>query len=390
VYVNAPLPPGLNAPSSFGKEWPSPQASPYESVIIRSCEPAYVPMPCMLADDEPVLVRCSTLLPGSGNVAPAWKSLGEPERLSACVPHGGQGHAVASPLPADIVVGHAGLAAHVGFVDGSSDFVPSGEGSPNRFVDIQEVDCVPAKGKSRKRDPISKFIQSVLSGQGAGGGTNGRADTGAMFLDGMGSSRRWWTKPGMPQLCPLTQFPIRLLPYPPFKFRVDPRWACPHRLVDGKFLALSLIVSSVVDDKFVGLQASLQSTTGRRLKASDVHQLDEYLLRCKLGPYRPGRAFALAREAASATLPERRAQAKLELTHFMTGASQELEKLRLVQKRRVLKVSKCMNDQFTCDSGGQDAQDGRTEPEKQSVGSTRSTCSTSSGSTSESGSAPRL
>lgn len=54
---------------------------------------------------------------------------------------------------------------------------------------------------------------------------------------------RWWTQSTALQMCPLARFPIGMLPYPPFKFRKDPTRADPHRLVDGKYLALLLISS---------------------------------------------------------------------------------------------------------------------------------------------------
>ncbi|CAK8999012.1 unnamed protein product [Durusdinium trenchii] len=82
------------------------------------------------------------------------------------------------------------------------------------------------------------------------------------------SDCRWWTRVRQPLVCPLTNFPIRLLPYPPFKLRCDPQKPSPHTLVDGKFLAMQLIVNG----KASGI---------RELTESDIHALDGYMQRCK-------------------------------------------------------------------------------------------------------------
>jgi len=152
--------------------------------------------------------------------------------------------------------------------------------------------------------------------------------------DKSGGSVRWWTKPDLPLLCPLTRFPVTLLPYPPFKFRVDPQRSSPHRLVDGKFLAMQLIVSG----RF--------SACGRDLLQSDINALDDYVHRCKLGPYRPGRALALAREVASPqTHPERRVQAAQELESLTASTRTELGKLRRIQENRLMQLNKTGSSQ---------------------------------------------
>eukprot|EP00443_Scrippsiella_acuminata_P091996 CAMPEP_0115399626 /NCGR_PEP_ID=MMETSP0271-20121206/14934_1 /TAXON_ID=71861 /ORGANISM="Scrippsiella trochoidea, Strain CCMP3099" /LENGTH=339 /DNA_ID=CAMNT_0002823445 /DNA_START=14 /DNA_END=1033 /DNA_ORIENTATION=- len=142
-------------------------------------------------------------------------------------------------------------------------------------------------------------------------------------------SIRWWTKPDLPLLCPLTRFPVTLLPYPPFKLRVDPQRSSPHRLVDGKFLAMHLIVTG----RFFAC--------GRELHQSDINALDDFVHRCKLGPYRPGRALALAKEVADVqTAPERRVKAAQELQSFTTSTRAELGKLRRIQENRLLQLNK--------------------------------------------------
>lgn len=134
---------------------------------------------------------------------------------------------------------------------------------------------------------------------------------------------RWWTRSRLPLLCPLTGFPISMLPYPPFKLRLDPRKPSPHKLVDGKYLAMQLIVNHHV------------TACGRVLQPSDIKALDEYVHRCKLGPFRPGRVAALLKEAAS---PDEHSYAVQELERFRNAARTEMGKLRRIQESRLLQL----------------------------------------------------
>jgi len=158
----------------------------------------------------------------------------------------------------------------------------------------------------------------------------GRRDKGNKQAAGGASRVRWWARPDLPLLCPLTRFPICLLPYPPFKLRIDPKRSSPHRLVDGKFLAMHVIVTGSY------------SACGRELEASDLSALDDYVHRCKLGPYRPGRAASLAKEAAEAETQEQRQQAAQEHERFVAAARAELGKLRRIQENRLLQISKVL------------------------------------------------
>jgi len=158
----------------------------------------------------------------------------------------------------------------------------------------------------------------------------GRSRAGKPSPAGAGSGARWWARPDLPLLCPLTRFPICLLPYPPFKLRIDPKRSSPHRLVDGKFLAMHVIVTGAY------------FACGRELEASDLKALDEYVHRCKLGPYRPGRAALLAKEAVLAETPEERQQAAQDHERFVAAARAELGKLRRIQENRLLQVSKVL------------------------------------------------
>ncbi|CAE7727809.1 unnamed protein product, partial [Symbiodinium sp. CCMP2456] len=98
-------------------------------------------------------------------------------------------------------------------------------------------------------------------------------------------------------MCPLTNFPIQLLPYPPFKLRTEPSKQSPHTLVDGKFLALQLIANGRCGPGI------------RELLPADLTALDEYIQRCKLGPFRPGVARGLAEEMATAPTQAERVRA---------------------------------------------------------------------------------
>eukprot|EP00930_Biecheleria_cincta_P100618 TRINITY_DN9222_c0_g1_i1.p1 TRINITY_DN9222_c0_g1~~TRINITY_DN9222_c0_g1_i1.p1 ORF type:complete len:364 (+),score=78.90 TRINITY_DN9222_c0_g1_i1:73-1164(+) len=139
---------------------------------------------------------------------------------------------------------------------------------------------------------------------------------------------RWWTCPEQPLLCPLSGFPICLLPYPPFKLRVDARRSGRYRLVDGRFLAMRMIATGCRD------------VCGRELQASDLCEVDDYMHRCKLGPCRPGRAAALEKTTREATDPAHRAEAKRDLDSMVIAARAELDKLKRIQENRLLQVNR--------------------------------------------------
>jgi len=140
-----------------------------------------------------------------------------------------------------------------------------------------------------------------------------------------GTSGRWWMRSVVQ--CPLCNFPISLIPYPPFKLRVEPDKPKPDVLVDGKYLAMQVIANP----NYVAIN--------RMLVQSDIEALDEYVRRCKLGPFRPGQAIALAYEAATATCPERRAKAQREREKMSASAYTQLGKLRRIQEGRMRQFS---------------------------------------------------
>lgn len=142
------------------------------------------------------------------------------------------------------------------------------------------------------------------------------------------SNSRWWSQSQAPLLCPLTHFPICLLPYPPFKLRVDANKPFPHKLVDGKYLAMQL----VVDSNFMAC--------GRELQSSDLEALDEYIHRCKLGTWRPSRAQALKKEVANAMSQQQCMEAAYKLEHLRMGAQSELDRLARIQGNRLRELRK--------------------------------------------------
>eukprot|EP00928_Gymnodinium_smaydae_P070544 TRINITY_DN54355_c0_g1_i1.p1 TRINITY_DN54355_c0_g1~~TRINITY_DN54355_c0_g1_i1.p1 ORF type:complete len:523 (-),score=127.89 TRINITY_DN54355_c0_g1_i1:64-1632(-) len=91
---------------------------------------------------------------------------------------------------------------------------------------------------------------------------------------------RWWTQ--LKYACPLTGFPLSLLPYPPFKLRAQVGGRSDMVFVDGLSLALQMIISLRFD--FLGAPVS----------RAELDVLDAYIKRCKLGRYRVMRAWELA------------------------------------------------------------------------------------------------
>mmetsp|Transcript_47586 Transcript_47586/g.120909 ORF Transcript_47586/g.120909 Transcript_47586/m.120909 type:complete len:265 (-) Transcript_47586:11-805(-) len=137
-----------------------------------------------------------------------------------------------------------------------------------------------------------------------------------------GVESRWWSASN--RVCPLTGFPISMLPYPPFKLRDGAGTS--FELVDGKYLALQLIVSGQVNIR------------GRKLQACDVTSLDGYMRRCKLGPFRIATAAALQEKMRTASCHADKARDQLKLEVLRTKALRALEKLRFIQKTRMLSI----------------------------------------------------
>lgn len=149
---------------------------------------------------------------------------------------------------------------------------------------------------------------------------------------GKGGGGRWWSKlGGMPLRCPMSNFPICLLPYPPFKLRVFPGRAFPYYLVDGKFLVLQTIATG-----------SFQAM-GRELTDGDVQELDAHVRRCKLGRFRLGDFGNLLLQSSFENLKS-----------YIEAAQEEFEKLKDLQKVRLSQIKKLKpsnsDDQSVVDS----------------------------------------
>jgi len=331
-----PLPPGLEFLVSATEQACS---SPYMLGSFGRFEPQGVSMPETFLQDElasvPVPLDAASKTHGRAMCgAPAWKSPGGPLRP--------RDNAIKTEADAD-----GTLCSPIGLAVSSADTQQSND-VPQVLPGLDLLlEKALTSGKDVSKafalvDPTGALLRKALGGGGRNGG------------DGGAGVVRWWARQGLPMLCPLTRFPVCLLPYPPFKLRVDPKRSSPHRLVDGKFLAMTLIVSgdasNIANCEFFNLEAPLQSAVGRELRSSDVSALDEYVQRCKLGPYRPGRAATLAHEIANAATPERRSQASQELSRFVAGARKELEKLRRIQENRVLQLSKALAEQDSASS----------------------------------------
>jgi|Transcript_81279 hypothetical protein len=131
---------------------------------------------------------------------------------------------------------------------------------------------------------------------------------------------QWWRSSHA--LCPLTSFPIKLLPYPPFNMKIPAR---ARNLVDGKALALSMISTcNFLENDWCETEA-------------DVAALGEYMHRCKLGSFRPDQAMVLQNKIKSPDVSEvERIQSAQRLNEMVIAARTELEKLQCIQEQRLL------------------------------------------------------
>uniref|UniRef100_A0A7S4Q573 Uncharacterized protein n=1 Tax=Alexandrium monilatum TaxID=311494 RepID=A0A7S4Q573_9DINO len=280
--------------------------APVVAVLAEDAGPMYVLPPSCAT--SPIL-RCSRHDdPMSSDMSHQLSELGRIERPS-------------TPPPINLL-----LAPHVDYEDiprppGLSDPAPSTTSGRGQPIAAGEAQAPPARGGAKEL--VASVIQSVLGDDFPG-------------LDGdmvpaelpcnAGILRRWWTRPTHPLLCPLTGFPVNLLPYPPFKLRSDASKPTPYKLVDGKFLAMAVIVDSSVP------------FCGRNLQVSDLHALDLHIHRCKLGPFKPARLMELQRAVAEATTAKAKAEAMQGLVKFRIEARAELGKLRKIQESRLIQL----------------------------------------------------
>jgi len=143
-------------------------------------------------------------------------------------------------------------------------------------------------------------------------------------LQSTASGSRWWME--SPEVCPICHFPIRLLPYPPFKLQVagcDARE--PAKLVDGPFMVLQVLSTWNFD------------VLGHELTVSDIKALDSYMKRCKLGPFRLGRALELLSDPSH--------EAREELESLRSKARRRLEGLKHIQRVRMNRMDMNPDDE---------------------------------------------
>lgn len=123
------------------------------------------------------------------------------------------------------------------------------------------------------------------------------------------TTSRWWMERG--DACPVSGFPINMLPYPPFKFTTGSRQRV---LIDGLYVVLQVIA----DWKFEVL--------GRVLTTNDAKDLDVYMAQCKLGPFRIERALQLFEDGG---------EGHVELQLLQNRARDKLAKIRQIQRARL-------------------------------------------------------
>lgn len=132
-------------------------------------------------------------------------------------------------------------------------------------------------------------------------------------------ARCWWRELPESECCPLSGFPVSLLPYPPFRFRVDP--LCPDEvvLVDGKYLVLQAWVSGSM------------KVYGRQLVNSDISAIDTYISRCNLGRIRLASLQELECNSGNS-------EQKKKFESQREWALKELKKLRRIQDARLRRI----------------------------------------------------
>lgn len=132
----------------------------------------------------------------------------------------------------------------------------------------------------------------------------------------------WW-KDLSSEECAITGFPLSMLPYPPFHFRMDPNDPETCKAVDAKFLVLQVIATGEF------------KACGRNLVDSDVAALDQHVRRCNLGRFRLGNFLRLQNNVTEAHSAEERASALSALRSEQEDARKQLRKLQHIQSHRL-------------------------------------------------------
>mmetsp|Transcript_150477 Transcript_150477/g.464301 ORF Transcript_150477/g.464301 Transcript_150477/m.464301 type:complete len:196 (+) Transcript_150477:527-1114(+) len=128
----------------------------------------------------------------------------------------------------------------------------------------------------------------------------------------------WWKQ--VDDLCPISGFPVKLLPYPPFKLQADPRTVgTGTHLVDGFFL----VVKAIAELSFQAL--------GKSLTKLDIEALDQYTRRCRLGRFRLGEVIRLHSNGGEAALKE--------LENIREQARRKLISLKQIKRIRLARLA---------------------------------------------------
>lgn len=123
------------------------------------------------------------------------------------------------------------------------------------------------------------------------------------------STHRWWRE--LSDICPVSNFPVALLPHPPFNLHLA-NGVVP---VDGHTIVLQVITTGNF------------SVMGERLNMRQCDLLDAYMKRCKLGPFRISKFLALRCSSSPA--------ATFELNDMCEAAARRLARTRHVQDGRI-------------------------------------------------------
>lgn len=159
---------------------------------------------------------------------------------------------------------------------GDADAEPEGEGLGGAGRGGSASSGRAAAPRPSERRAEAQPNRSALPARRAAGGAGGPRQLAPQDV----TSASWWR--AVREACPLSGFPLSLLPYPPFKLPMGP--GRPPKLVDGLYLVLMVLSTW----RFEAL--------GRALHAGDASALDRHIQRCKLGPFRIGRAMELLAE----------------------------------------------------------------------------------------------
>eukprot|EP00419_Tripos_fusus_P037819 CAMPEP_0172786680 /NCGR_PEP_ID=MMETSP1074-20121228/206070_1 /TAXON_ID=2916 /ORGANISM="Ceratium fusus, Strain PA161109" /LENGTH=300 /DNA_ID=CAMNT_0013623695 /DNA_START=93 /DNA_END=992 /DNA_ORIENTATION=- len=123
---------------------------------------------------------------------------------------------------------------------------------------------------------------------------------------------RWWAD--VQVVCPLTQFPVNQLPYPPFRLQLHGGLE-DTVLIDCQYLVVSVLTTWCFE------------AAGKPLTAADITAIDAHMKRCKIGFFRLGKALNL--------LAKGTANAQHELVALRGRAGEKLEKLKRIQQVRL-------------------------------------------------------